>query len=233
MLGFDKKYISAKDQNLDPALLDMIAAVENAKENNPFIVYEATGNDLVYAIFDIAKNEEGVLLEKAFGIIGALAGYSCAMAGGLISEQSGFAQGSDEHRQKVDGFLFEGNASLYRVWMSKAAVLGAPVALDLKDMVSHHAAKVGDADFGVPRLPAGRPMMDLPLQFVLDHWKDLISILNRYDEHFAGWSLSWAAAGAQLMEMAQSAMPADDALTIMMECAVPMSLLGPSNLQAM
>ena len=227
MLGFDKKYISASDQDADPALLNMIAAVEDAKENNPFVVYEATGNDLIYAIFDIAKNDDGVHLEKALGIIGALAGYSCAMTAGLVTEQSGKLEA---HGKLIDTLLFEGNTSLYRVWVSKAAVLGSPATLDLTEMLAHHHAQEGTPGFGVPRLPAGRHLDELPLTFVLDHWAGLISILNRYDEHFAGWPLSWAAAGAQLMEMGLSAMPADEALQIMMECAVPISRLGPNGL---
>jgi len=228
MLGYDRKHISATDQEADSALMEMIAAVENAKENNPFVAYEATGNDLVYAIFDIAKNADGVHLEKALGIVGALAGYSCAIAAGLLSEKNANATEDASHRRLIDTLVYDGNTSLYRVWVSKAAVLGAPASFDLRELLQHTDAQLGTPGFGVPRLPNGRHMSETPLTFVLDHWSELFGILNRYDEHFAGWPLSLAAAGAQLMEMGISAMPAEEALQILMECAVPMSRVGPS-----
>ena len=229
MLGFDHKHISATDQEASPALAQMKAAVENAKENNPFVVYEATGNDLVYAIFDIAKNDEGVHLEKALGIVGALAGYSCAMSAGLSAEQQEAPKDPLAHAKRIDQLVFGSNSSLYRVWQSKAVFLGETKTLDFQELVSRHTASIGTPEFGVPQLPVGRFLEEKPLTLLLEHWKDLVIILNRYDEHYAGWPISWAAAGAQLMEMGQSAIPAGEALKILLEYAVPMSRVGAAD----
>ncbi|SHG81151.1 hypothetical protein SAMN05444003_1039 [Cognatiyoonia sediminum] len=229
MLGFDTKHISASDQDASPALAQMKAAVENAKENNPFVVYEATGHDLVYAIFDIAKNDEGVHLEKALGIVGALAGYSCAMSAGLTAEQQDAPKDPAAHAKRIDHLVFGSNSSLYRVWQSKAVFLGETKTLDFQELVSRHNAQIGTPEFGTAKLPQGRFVEEKPITLLLDHWKDMIGILNRYDEHYAGWPISWAAAGAQLMEMGQSAIPAGEALQILLEYAVPMSRVGAAD----
>ena len=244
MIGFDRKYISAADQERDGALLAMKEAVHKAKKNNSFVVYEATANDLVYAIFDIAKNDEGVHVEKALGIIGAMAGFSCAIVAALRHDGL-----SDEQRRKgdytpvqthngetlyfgdfINAPLIDNDASFYRQIASRAAKLGANEPFDLDDLFAHHARLVGAPGFGQPRMPKGRVLDELPLDLVIQHWPDLLPILNRYDDEFVGWPISWGAAGAQLMEMSNDVLPAKEALQIMMECALPMSKIGPSHL---
>lgn len=245
MIGFDRKYISAADQERDGALLAMKTAVRKAKKNNSFVVHEATANDLVFAIFDIAKNDEGVHLEKAFGIVGSLAGFSCAIVAALRHDSStdqefGKRTYSPVRTQNGETLYFgdfinepliEDKASFYRQIASRAATLGANKPFDLKDIFAHHAGLVGAPKYGKPRMPKGHILEQLPLDLVIEHWPDLLPILNRYDDAYAGWPISWGATGAQLMEMSKEVMPAQNALTIMMECALPMSKIGPSHLE--
>lgn len=245
MLGFDRKHISAAEQERDKALSAMKVAVKKARKTNSFVVYEATANDLVYAIFDIAKNETGVHLEKAFGIIGSLGGFSCAIVASLKSQndenaefcKKDYAPVSTRNGETmyfgdfINGPLIENDASFYRQIASRAALFGAKKPYNLNDVFAHHASQVGAPGFGRPRMPKGAKLDQMPIGYVVEHWPALLPILNRYEEDHQGWPISFGAAGAQLIEMAKDTMPPKDALQIMMECAVPMSKVSPTKLE--
>jgi hypothetical protein len=245
MLGFDRKHISAADQERDVALVAMKGAVKKARRHNDFVVYEATANDLVYAIFDIAKNDEGVHLEKAFGIIGSLGGFACGI---VAAHKNHDAEKSTMDRTSykpvrtrngdtmyfgdyINGPLIEDEASFYRQIASRAALFGAKKPFDLNDVFAHHASQVGAPGFGRPRMPKGAKLDQMPIGYVVEFWSTLLPILDRYEDDYMGWPISFGAAGAQLIEMAKDTMPPKDALQIMMECAVPMSKISPSKLE--
>jgi len=228
MLGFDRKFISAAEQQADPEVQNMQAAVASAKKQNPFVVYEATGNDLVYAIFDAAKNDTGIHLEKALAIAGALAGFACAMTAGLQNEAARTSSKALSHQKRLEHILLGSSASLMTVLTKKTQALNCAANYDVHACLQRCATATSSELKYQPKMPKGRHFDGQPLGLVLEHWQMMLPLLNRYDEHFNGWPISWAAACAQLMEMGHEAIPANEALQIIMEYAVPMSLVGPS-----
>ncbi len=233
MRGFERKFISSAEQAVDPKIAGMQAAVRRAQRDNPFVVYEATGNDVVYAIFDIAKTENGVHLEKALGLAGALAGFSCAMVAGLQEESRPTKTTPNRVNRRMEHHFLSGKGSLFSVVKTKALSLGGTGDFDVKSLIARHktAKTIGEAP--APQMPQGRYLEDTPLDLVVHHWHEILPLLTRYDEHYQGWSTSLSAACAQLIEMGISAMSADEALQIIMEYAAPTSRIGPSpTLQA-
>ena len=229
MLGFDRTSISAAEQEADPRVEGMREAVAKAKVNNPFVVFEATGNDLVYAIFDCAKNDDGVHLEKALGIAGALAGFACAMTAGLQDEMVLNTSSKMPRRKRIEHILRDSSSSLWNVLSKKADALGDGTDYDVASAMQRGFDAADAGTTFDPDMPEGHQLSETPLSLVMDHWYEMLPLLNRYDEHFNSWPVSWAAACAQLMEMGKDAIPPSAALQIMMEYAVPMTLIGPSH----
>ena len=132
-------------------------------------------------------------------------------------------------RKRIAHILHDSSSSLWNVLSKKADALGDGTDYDVSSAMQHGFDAADAGTTFDPDLPEGHQLSETPLSLVMDHWYEMLPLLNRYDEHFNSRPMSWAAACAQFMEMGKDAIPPSVALRNMMEYAVPMTLIGPSH----
>jgi hypothetical protein len=98
---------------------------------------------------------------------------------------------------------------------------------DVTELLEHCIASVGTPDFGVPRLPDGRPPNILPRDAVNRLWAKARQHLAKTEPTL--WPMNIAVAARSLIVSAQRVVPTNVAVKIVMEAAVPMSRIDPAT----
>jgi hypothetical protein len=187
------------------------------------------------------KNDQGgVHAESLLCALGALAGYACqaslradALAKGL-PEQAYLTQVDTRDGKKfffgdaLNKPLAESALSVWNVAAGAARQAGCATVPDLAEIFRHSSQVVGSPDFGVPRLPAGHPTGDMPINYVRAFWPALLPEVTKYCATPDLWPVVFALAIVHAITVARSTLDPCVGLTIVMESAVPMSKIDLS-----
>ena len=105
--------------------------------------------------------------------------------------------------------------------------LGVKPLISIEELVLRTARNVGTKDFGLPRLPIGVEVDQLPIEVVMDDWPDMQKFLIKkgVDPKFWGWIFPLSA--QQIIVNLNGAFDPTVAAQILMEAAVPMSHIDP------
>lgn len=181
------------------------------------------------------KNDKGVHAESLLCALGALAGYACqaslradALAKGLPEQAYLSEVGTRDGKRFFFGDalnkpLAESKLSVWNIAASAARQAGCATPPDLAEIFKHSSQVVGSPQFGVPRLPAGHPTGDLPINYVRAFWPALLPEVSKTCPTPDLWPVMFALAIAHAITAAKSTLDPCVALTIVMESAVPMS----------
>jgi hypothetical protein len=230
---------SASEEKDSPSLAAMKRAVAEKAKTDPTAPLTFTIEDVLASILEATKDSRGVKVETILGLIGSLAGYSCHVAA-----RSRLAQMTPDELNVNDYLelgtkagttlyfgnlinrpLAEANSSVWQILVINAQRLGATRLPDVNEIFKHVTRTGGTPEFGIPRMPAGQAMADLPVNFVTHVWPKYAPLLSRYSVPVGQWPVVWAGAGARAMQMAKDVTAADVCVTILMENAVPASKL--------
>lgn len=119
--------------------------------------------------------------------------------------------------------LVDAKISLWALAAGRAQSRGCKEIPDVGEIFKHVAASVGDATFGVPRLPNGHPVHELPLVYLQRLWFRFAPVAERFCPRSEDRPLLYALAIQDLMTQTKSALDPCIALKIVMESAIPMS----------
>lgn len=198
---------------------------------------KAASKEISRTLMKLLKSRQGVPVETLFGVLGSLAGFSCQM--GIRDEYSRRANALPPLHvvRTLDGRVFYfGDAlnemlaeSQYSVWSlsaSHARKLGGTPP-DLSAIFAHVSRTCGGTDFGVPRFPEGRPVKDLPVDYIKTFWSLIQPAVQKHCNGPSEWHVAYGLAIQAAMDVSKAVIDPGAALEIVMECAVPMSKLDP------
>ncbi len=214
--------------------------IKKQKATNPLIGVQLGAKELVQILMNASKNDKGVHIDSLLGLIGSLAGFSCQMAiresfvktGKATLKQVVMEVGDKDGRKYYFGDL-QNECLLtnkYSVWVlvgGTAQHLGLKSLPDINEMVAYTSSVVGGEEFGKPRLPNGREISDLPINYVKHVWSRIIPTLNKFCSSPLEWPVMLGLTAQEIMTMGKDAIDAASALTIVMECAIPASKFDP------
>lgn len=230
---------SAQVTGDSPSLAAMKRAVAEQAKTDPMVPLNITVEDILTNILAAAKDARGVNVETLLGLIGSLAGYSCHVAARCRLAQMkpdeldqhdylelGTKAGTTVYfGNLINRPLVEADSSIWQILVRNAQHLGATQLPDVNEIFKYVTGTGGTPEFGIPRMPEGHPMADLPINFVTHVWPKYAPLLSRYSVPVSQWPVVWAATAARAMQMAKDVTPPDVCVTILMEHAVPASKL--------
>lgn len=222
----------------------MQSAMENAEKDDPLIRAKIGARAIKEILYEaLGKNDaKGVHVDTVLGILGSMAGFSCLLLA-YLAQQAG--HGKDDPLAIVtftgaDGKkYFFGNLSNgplleqeHSVWSLVAGIshhLGSSKTPDVLETIKHVSATAGGELFGIPRMPEGHNMSDMPRNYVRDLWPILIKDVKAYTSNPSDWPILFAVAAQQVIQESQEVIDPGLAAQIVMECAIPMSKIDPNS----
>lgn len=218
----------------------LFQAINEKKKDDPLVGLKIGSNELMERLIGTLKNEKGVHIESLLGIIGSIGGYSCHVAireelikNRKIGEQKvftivGAADGKKYYfGDLVNKPLVENQLSIWSLVAGSSNHFETGSLLDVSEIFSHVAGTVGGDDFGVPRIPSNHKLGDLPINYVKTIWKRIVPILDDFCDNPIEKPILIGFAAQQVIEMGKDIIVPSVAAKIVMECAIPMSKIGP------
>ena len=237
---FGKKVKTHISANVSPQEQALLNAINEKKKTDPLIGMNIGGKEINDRLLKALNNEKGVHVESLLAILGSLAGYSCHAAfreelidTGKHSEKDIFTIIGGKNGKKYyfgdlpNKPLAEGQVS---IWGSVAGILqhlGEGSLPDIKATFTHVSSTIGGDGFGIPQVPDKHKPSDLPLNYVKTMWQPLLPIMDKFCERPIERPILLGVAIQQAIEMAKDVIPPTIAAQLVMECAIPMSKIGP------
>ncbi len=253
-MSFWKRNIPAKippqpiaDREAD--ISSKLRMIEDHEKDDPLIRLRITGQDITAKILEMTQGSNGINMEDAMGILGALAGFSTSyammtkvVAGDLEAEapevviarlKSGgnVMFGDFINRKLIEGEEHAGETlSLLHVVYGKAKLMGDVDPWDADELFARVARSVGTAEFGIPDIAAEHQPGGALQKFVTYLFPRFQPILEGYELPTDHYHLAFAISAQEVMEMGKDVLPPRISAKLFMECAVPMSCLDPGFL---
>ncbi len=219
---------------LDAAMMDKI---NQQRKTDPLIGARLGSKELTVRLMRaMGVAQDGIHVEALLATVAAYAGYSCqaSLRAELIddkgqTEQSVFAimQGKDGKKyyfgSPLNKAVAESPNSIWSMAAGAAQQNGATAQVDVIEIFKYVAASIGGPAFGVPRIPAGHSIGDAALIDHVKHWPALLPLLNQYCASPSEWPALFGYALQDIIIHSKGMIDPDVALTIVMECAIPMS----------
>lgn len=207
------------------------------RNDDPLFAVKKGGKEVAAKLFAAMSGERGIHLESLLCALGAIAGYACQIS---VREEFVHQQGRLEKEvfivvnSKQNGInYFFGDLlnkplaeSKYSVWSLSSGAsqkLGLQQLIDLHDIFRHVTDTLGQASFGVPRIPAEHKAKELPISYVQFLWPQLFPLAQRYCQKPSDWPVLFGVAVQEILFASKGLIEPSLALQIVMESAVPMS----------
>ncbi len=191
---------------------------------------------LATEILSAATTDDSVEIGTALAGVGAYAGYICQASirkemieGRGMAENSAFAVFTAANGQTyffgdlLNKVLAEAELSIWGLASDAVQQLGAEVTVDVAEIFKHVTATIGTDQFGSPRIPAGQYIGESPLLSYAQQWQIWQPLLDQYCTSPTQWALLMGYAIHEMILLSDGLIDPNDALRIVMECAIPMS----------
>ena len=222
----------ADDQMADA----MRTALEEQRKTDPMIGAKLGGKELTARLIRATNQGKAVHIESLLAAVAAYAGYICqaSLRAELMNDrdrpESGvFATmlGKDGKKyffgDNLNKLVAESPTSIWSMAAGAAQHLGAKKLVDLIEIFKYVSTTIGTPQFGIPRIPAGHAISDEPLVNHAKNWQAMLPLLNQYCATPAEWPILFGYAIQDIMLQGKGIIDPNIALTIVMECAIPMS----------
>lgn len=216
-----------------PAVAALMRAIEEGKQDDPLIGAKLGGREVWQRLFNALKTDQGVHIESLLCMLGALAGYACQMSLRAQALKLGRAEAAFLivvdmkngeryfHGDALNAALLEAPVSVWSIASSRQ--VESRMLVDVQGIVEHVSQTVGEASFGMPRMPQGHQAGDSPLGYLKVLWPQLFPTVKQCCAEPETWPMLYAFAIQEVIDMGKEVLQPQDALTIVMECAIPMS----------
>lgn len=217
-----------------------LRAIKKIKTEDCLVGLKIGSKELVECILKSLKNEKGVNVESLLAILGSLAGYSCQVA---CREEIINSEAPNENKtfitvQGVDGNMYyfgdfinkpliEDKMSIWNLIAGVLQELAVTDIPDIKAIFAKVASSVGSSEFGVPNVDEQHRPGDLPLNYVKALWSPLLPLIDKYCDTPMERPILFGLAIQQVIEMGKDVILPSSAALLVMECAIPMSKIGP------
>ena len=214
----------------------LLRAINNEKKTDPLIGAKVGAKEIIQQLLHLLRDNKGIHSESMLAVLGTLAGYACQasvrqefVANQKLPEEGIFvvATGTDGKNYYFGDYLNKPLAeNQYSVWSLAAGAaqsLGASQLVDLADISKYVTTTVGTETFGVPRIPLERKPSHLPKDYLKYFWSTLHPIVIKFCPEPHNWPILYGFAIQEAMVLIKDVIKPNDALLIVMECAVPMS----------
>ncbi|MEL0167304.1 MAG: hypothetical protein VW877_04170 [Pseudomonadaceae bacterium] len=241
---FGKKEKPTKEETRSPQEKVFFDVINEKKKTDPLIGMKLGSKEINTRLLSALKNEKGVHIESLLGVLGSLAGYSCHAAFREMLVDSGKHKENEVFTviECKDGKkyyfgdlpnkpLAEGQVS---IWGSVAGMLqhlGEKSLPDIKATFAHVSNTIGGGSFGIPQIPDQNKPNDLPINYVKAMWKPLLPIMDKFCDSPMERPVLLGIAAQQAIEMGKEILHPNLAGQLVMECAIPMSKIGPEWLE--
>ena len=190
-------------------------------------------------LLNALKTERGVHLESLLACLGSVGGFSCHMAARAAMNQGELAtEGGLMEVVSADGrtyyfgnainkLLVESPFSFWNFVRGPADAAGGQL-VDVDEIIDRVARSVGSEAFGLPDLPEQHPIHFPPLECVKSLWPLVMGFLAEHCDTPVEHPQLIGMTTQQLIVEGQSAISPAISTKIVMECAVPMSKVGPT-----
>lgn len=226
--------IQSSESPQENALFNVI---KNKKKEDPLVGVKIGSKEINQRLIGALKNENGVHIESLLAILGSLAGYSCHLA---AKEESFKIEKNVNSFMEVEGadnnkyyfgdlpnkYLAEDNYSIWSLVAGKAQDLTEDELPDINEIFTHVTNTVGGKDFGIPRIIENHKPSDMPINYVSTVWNNIQPIIDKFCEHPSERPILLGLAIQEIITMGKDTLPPSLAVSIVMECAVPMSKIG-------
>lgn len=215
-----------------------LKAINEKRKTDPLIGAKFGGKALYSRLVSAMQDDRGVHVESLLCALGSLAGYACQAsirAQSIINgagENSGFitAEGADGKSyffgDPLNQALYE---SKYSVWSIAAGSTTERPSLDVGEIFEYVANTVGSEQFGIPRTPDNHTPGDLPINYLKAFWPKVFPDIKKFCKHPVEWPVLAGVAIQAAIDESANIIPADVALKIIMESAIPMSKIDISK----
>ena len=209
-------------------------AVELASVEDPTVAAKIAAKELLQKLLAAMRTERGVHIESLLTALAAMAGYSCqmslraqALARGL-PETASFTLVTTTNGEEyyfgdpLNNALAGAGYSIYGLAAGAAQEAGAQLP-DLDNIFAYVAGTLGSDAFGIPRTPKDHQAADLPINYIKNLWPVLHPDVQASCPNPLAWPLVYGLALQQAVAMSTKTLDPTLTISIIMECAVPMS----------
>ncbi len=218
----------------------LIRAINEKRKEDPLIGAKIGAKEVNQRLIAALKNERGVHVETLLACIGSLGGYACQMAirdeiikPGKAKENELFIvmSGADGKNyyfgDMVNKPLAEDSISFWGLVGGAAQHLDKDGLPDLQAIFQHVSSTVGGKDFGVPQIPENHQPSDQPINLVKGLWPAIHPVADKFCESPVERAYLFGFCAQEIIEMGKDVIAPGLAAKLLMECAVPMSKIGP------
>lgn len=215
-------------------------ALEEQRKVDPLVGAKLGGKELSHRLMQALKTERGVHIESLLCALGALAGYACqaslraqALAQELPETAALVVVKTNDGRRFFFGdplnrLLAESQHSVWSLVAGEAQHQGCKALPDVAAIFQHVSQTIGGDAFGVPRIPEGHLPGQLPARYLQHFWPGALGLAQHFCAAPHEWPVLFGLAIQDVMQQAKGVIAPELALTIVMECAVPMSKIEMS-----
>jgi len=196
---------------------------------------QLAGRALAQSLMASLNTERGIHIETLLSALGSLAGYS-VQASLRESDETLFvtATGADGRKyfygDALNKQLAEDRYSIWSLTYGVAGHLGCAQPIDVVEIFKYVASTVGGPQFGIPRIAEDHRPSDIPANWIKYAWPKTLATIRPHCASPAEWPIALALAIQDVMLQAKGAIDPCLALSIVMECAIPMSKIDASTL---
>jgi hypothetical protein len=217
--------------------------IREKRKSDSLVGPKLGGRALAQSLISGLKDQRGVHIETLLCAVGSLAGYSVqASVRESLVRQGGepedkvfvIAHGRDGKKyffgDALNKPLAEDQYSVWNLAAGAATHLGCHQPVTVEEIFKHAAATVGTPEFGIPRIPEGHRPVDPPSNWVKHAWPKALATVQDYCESPSEWPAAFGIAIQEVMAQAKDVIDPCLALSIIMECAIPMSKVDATTL---
>jgi len=222
-----------------------LKAIDQQKKDDPLIGLKIGAKELVSRLISALEKKEGkVHIESLLAIVGSLGGYSCHAAireafvdTGKLVENQAFTVITTKNGSKyyfgdlVNQYLAGSELCFWTLVGGEAQELGATSFPDLNEIFKRTASTVGSDKFGVVLITKQHLPPERPIVYVRSLWVKACKIVDKFCDSPTQRPILFALAAQQVMSMGKDIISPEIAVSLLIECAVPMSKIGPEWLE--
>jgi len=213
-----------------------IEALREALENDPDKRIHVTAQTTVAAVFSVLKDETGVRVEDALGVIGAFAGHMSIRAAMNVSSTSdegrltvlGLSNGETAiYGPAIYDFLIGNPRSVFNLVGGGVQLAGGANMPDPNLMVQTHIRTMGTEAYGIPVVPDQNRLRDTPRNFLTHLWPILENHITVFDKAPDALCMAMGVAAQDLIVQGKDAINPELAAEIVMQSAFATSSIPP------
>ncbi len=219
----------------------LFRTIEEKEKEDPLIGLKIGSEELKANLFEHVKDEHGVHIETALGVLGSLAGNYCLIGGVAVQQATAGEAGRISRIEGADGNtyymgdlinkpLLTDPLSVWELVGGMAQQIGATEFPDIKEIVEDSAQTIGREEFGIPRIEEKHKLRKTPVECIEQYHPILVQTIIKFTKNPVEFPILVGLAIQKLMDDAKDVIDPAMAAKIVMECAVPMSKTDTSGM---